>query len=97
MMHRFKKGTFMLKEGVTDLVAFEEPIRPKLQKIIDWATQEGIGLKFGTSEDNTYLCEYDVVARTNQLCAGYVSELKAMLKELFPKVSMIREWSGTCW
>lgn len=97
MKHRFKKGTFQLKEGVTDLVAFEEPIRPQLMKIIDWASENGIGLKFGTSEDNTYLCEYDVVCLTDKLCAGYVSELKAMLKVLFPKICRIREWSGTCW
>lgn len=96
MGNRFKKGTFMLKEGVTDLVAFEEPILPGLKNIILWATQNGIDLRFGTSDDGTYLCEYHVVARTNQLCGGYVSELKAMLKELFPKVSRIVEWSGVC-
>lgn len=96
MGNRFKKGTFMLKEGVTDLVAFEAPILPKLKKIIDWATLNGIDLRVGTSENGTYLCEYHVVARTNQLCAGYVSELKVMLKELFPKVCRIVEWSGTC-
>lgn len=94
MPKRFKKGTLILKEGVTDLVAFEEPIMPQLKEIIAWGEKNDIGLAFGTSEDNTYLCEYDVSAETDQLCKGYVSELKSMLKKLFPKLRLHMEWSG---
>lgn len=93
-MKKFKKGAFILKEGVTDLEEFEKPIEAQLNDIIAWAENNGVALAFGTTEDDTYICEYKVVAQTNQLCKGYVSELKAMLKKLFPKVSLSWEGSG---
>lgn len=94
MMKKFKKGTFELEKNVTDPVAFEEPIKPKLMKIIEWATKHEIAITFGTSANNTYLCEYDVRAETVQMCKGYVVELKAMLKDIFPKVRRLYECTG---
>lgn len=94
MSKKFKRGAFVLKEGVTDLVAFEKPIEAQLRKIIDWAERNSVELAFGTTEDNTYICQYRVVAQTNQLCKGLVAELKAMVKELFPKLYLSHEWSG---
>lgn len=96
-MKKFKKGAFTLKEGVTDLVAFEKPIDAQLRQIVHWAEQTGVELAFGTTEDDTYICQYRVVAQTNQLCKGLVAELKAKVKELFPKLSLSYEWSGDCW
>lgn len=97
MAKKFKKGAFVLKEGVTDLVAFEKPIEAQLKEIIAWAERNRVELAFGTTENNTYICEYKVVANTNQLCRGLVAELKAMVKKLFPKLSLSHEFSGDCW
>ena len=94
MMKKLKKGVFEIEKNVTDPVAFEEPIKPKLMEIIEWATKHEIGIAFGTSADNTYLCEYDVRAETVQMCKGYVAELKAMLKNIFPKTRRLYEWTG---
>lgn len=94
MSKKFKKGTFVLKEGVTDLVAFEKPIEAQLHEIIDWAEKNRFYLAFGTTEDDTYICEYRIIAQTAQLCKGYVAELKAMLKKMFPKLYLSHEWSG---
>lgn len=93
-MKKFIKGTFELEKNVTDLETFEEPIKPKLMKIIDWANKNEIGIVFGTSDDNTYLCEFDATAETVQMCKGYVAELKTMLKEIFPKARKVIEWRG---
>lgn len=93
-MKKFIKGTFELEKDVTDLVAFEEPIKPQLLEIIEWANKYEIGITFGTSDDNTYLCEFDVTAKTVQMCKGYVAELNAMLKDIFPKTRKIIEWRG---
>lgn len=94
MPKKFIRGTFELQKDVTDIEAFEAPIMPQLMEIIDWAKKNGVGLTFGTSEDNTYLCEFDVVANTVQLCKGYKAELKDLLKKIFPKVRCIVEWQG---
>ena len=94
MPKKFIRGTFELEQNVTDLEAFEHPKMPKLMEIIEWAKKNGVALTFGTSEDNTYLCEFDVVAKTVQMCKGYKEELKAMLKEIFPKARCIVEWRG---
>ena len=94
MNRKFKKGVFFLQKDVTNLVEFEKPIESKLRDIIAWAENKDVELAFGTTEDNTYVCQYKVVAHTTTLCKGYVSELKAMLKNLFPKIYRIWEGSG---
>lgn len=97
MARHFKRGTFRLKDGVTDVEAFEEPLLPELQKILRWAKRNGISVRFGISERNTYLCEYDVVADTHKHCSGRVAELRTRLKPLFPRICRISELSGICW
>lgn len=94
MAKKFIRGTFELEKNVTDLVSFEQPKMPQLMKIIEWAKKNGVGVTFGTSADDTYLCEFDVTAQTIQMCKGYVAELKSMLKDIFPKASKIVEWQG---
>jgi hypothetical protein len=55
MTGKFIKGTFELEQNVTDLVAFEEPIEPKLTNILNWGNENGVALQFGTSDDNPEL------------------------------------------
>jgi len=94
MAKKYIRGVFELEQNVTDLVAFEEKRKPQLLGIVDWATANDIGITFGASEDNTYLCEFDTKARTVQMCKGYVAELKAMLKTLFPKARVVLQYQG---
>lgn len=94
MAKKFIRGTFELEKDVTDLDAFEEKRKPQLMGVINWATDNGVGVTFGASEDNTYLCEFDTTARTVQMCKGYVAELKAMLKTIFPKARVIIQYTG---
>lgn len=94
MAKKFIRGTFELEQNVTDLEAFEKPKLSHLNYIINWATDNGVKVIFGTSEDNTYLCEFEAVANTVQMCKGYVTELKSMLKTIFPKANVIVEWRG---
>lgn len=94
MLKKYIRGTFELEKGVTDLVAFEEARKSQLMNIVDWATANGVGVTFGASEDNTYLCEFDTRARTLQMCKGYVAELKSLLKTLFPKARVVLQYEG---
>jgi hypothetical protein len=91
---KYIRGVFELELNVTDPDAFEEKRKPELLGIIDWATKNDVGVKFGTSEDNTYLCEFDTRARTVQMCKGYVAELKALLKTFFPKARVVLQYTG---
>jgi hypothetical protein len=94
MAKKFIRGTFELAEGVTDLKAFEEKRESSLMDIINWATANEIGVTFGTSADDTYLCEFRVTARTLKACKGYVADLKSMLKSLFPKTRIVLQYEG---
>lgn len=94
MAKKYIRGVFELEKNVTDLEAFEEKRKPQLMSIVDWATANGIGVTFGTSEDYTYLCEFDTRAMTVQMCKGYVAELKARLKPLFPKARVVLQYQG---
>jgi hypothetical protein len=93
-MKKFIKGAFELDKNVTDLVAYEKPIEGKLKKICDWGDQFKISIQFGTTEDNTYLCEYRVIANTKTLCNGLIRELKELLHEAFPTVKTLWQMSG---
>lgn len=93
-MRKFIKGTFELDNGVHDIAEYERPKMSALRSIIDWADDSGILLRFGTTEDGDYLCEYNVRARTAAMCRGYVSELRQLLKPHFPKVETVFQASG---
>ena len=62
-MNKFIKGCFELDKNVTDLVSYEEKKKVGLDRLINWANGMEIGLKFGTSDDNTYLCEYKIICK----------------------------------
>ena len=85
-MKKFIKGTLELDKKVTDLVAYEKRIEKKLDNIIEWCERFDVAVTFGTSDDNTYLCEYRIVANTKALCNGLFRELKELLHEVFPYV-----------
>lgn len=93
-MKKFIKGTFELDKNITDLVAYEEPMKAKIEKLNEWCTKYGIDFICGTSDDNTYLCEYKIVANTKAMCNGLLKEFKSMLKEMYPYVKLIWQGSG---
>ena len=65
---KFIKGAIELDKNVTDLTAYEEPKKNKLDEIVEWCNKYNVYIIFGTSDDNTYLCEYKVLL-TQRLCA----------------------------
>ena len=93
-MRKFTEGTFELDKNVTDIVKYEKEREEFLKGIISWADKNDIGILFGTSDDNYYLCQFNIVADTVAMCKGYVSELKAKLKKHFPRVRLIYQGNG---
>lgn len=93
-MKKFIKGTFELDTNVTDLVAYEEPKKKQLDNLFAWCNRFNIGITVGTSDDNTYLCEYKIVARTKALCNSLLRELKDQLREIYPYVKLVWQGSG---
>lgn len=96
-MKKFIRGTLELDKNVTDLAAYEKPIERKLDEILDWCESFNVSIQFGTADDNTYLCEYRIVANTKALCNGLFRELKELLHEVFPYVKSFWQVSGICW
>lgn len=94
MAKKFIRGTFELEKNVVDLEGFESKIQKQLTEIVNWAKVNNVALNIGTSEDNTYLCEFQATGRTKQMCDGYVAELKAMWKQIFPKTRLLFQASG---
>ena len=92
---KFIKGAIELDKNVTDLTAYEEPKKNKLDEIVEWCNKYNVYIIFGTSDDNTYLCEYKVVANTKAMCKGVVKELKEILKGMFPCANSIWTIEGT--
>jgi hypothetical protein len=93
-MKKFIKGTLELDKDVTDLVAYEEPMKAKIDRLNEWCTKQGIQFICGTSDDNTYLCEYKIIANTKAMCKGLLQELKSILKDMYPYVKEIWQGSG---
>lgn len=93
-MRKFAEGTFELDKNVTDLVEYEKEKEEFIKGVIDWADKNDIGILFGSSDDNYYLCQFNIVADTSAMCKGYVSELKAKLKKQFPKIKLIYQANG---
>lgn len=93
-MRKFTEGTFELDSNVVDLVKYESDRDEFLEGVVEWATNNRIGILFGTSNDNRYMCEFNIEADTSAMCKGYVAELKAKLKKQFPKVRLVRQFNG---
>lgn len=96
MRRRFIEGRFELDKNVSDLIKYEEEREEFLKAILEWGNDNKIGILFGTSQDNTYMCEFNVVCNTSAMCKGYVAELKNKLKKMFPKAKIIMQMSGSC-
>ncbi len=85
---KFVRGSWLLEECVEDASAYYEQHKAKVDEVIDWANCLNIYVGFGTSEDGTYLCEYDVTGQTTQMCKGIAAELKALLKAEWKNVRL---------
>lgn len=93
-MRKFVRGTLQLEEYVEDTDAYTEKHRKFLESIVEWAERMDMQVTFGASEDNVYLCEYAIIGNTKQYCNGLFSELKGMLKPVFPKTKTLVQYSG---
>ena len=93
-MRRFIEGTFELDENVTDLIKYEKERKEFLKEVVKWSKNNDIEILFGASEDNYYLCQFDIVANTLAMCKGYVAELKSKLKKQFPKIKLVYQANG---
>ena len=95
-MRKFTKGVFEIEKNVKDLEEYERKIDEHTDNIIQWADTHGIGIRFGTNDKDTYLCEFKIVANTKNLCDGYVSELKEMLKNICKTPKILYRANGNC-
>ena len=77
---KFVRGSFALATNITDLDAYYLEHKTAIDSIVEWADQIGMYVGFGTSSDNTYLCEYETTQSTKSMCIGLANELKARLK-----------------
>lgn len=85
---KFVRGSWLLEENVEDVSAYYEQHKAKVDEVIDWANRLNIYVGFGTSEDGTYLCEYEVTGQTARMCKGVATELKALLKSEWERVRL---------
>ena len=77
---KFVRGSYTLAANITDPDAYYQEHKAAIDGVIKWADQVGMYVGFGTSTDNTYLCEYDTTQFTKSMCTGLANELKARLK-----------------
>ena len=93
-MKKFIRGTLQLEEYIEDTDAYTEKHRKFLEDVVAWGDRMEVQITIGASNDNAYLCEYVIIGKTSQYCKGLFSELKEMLKPVFPKVKSILQYSG---
>lgn len=91
---KFIIGTIELDQNVNNLVSYEKARESALQGIIDFADQVGIVIRFGTSEDGTYMVEYKVIGETITYCKGILAELKQKLRLTWKKPTVLYQASG---
>ena len=88
-MKKFIKGTFEIEKNVADLEAYEQKHKDGIDRMIDFANSFGIQYQCGTSDDNTYLCEYKIVSNTARMCNSLLAEFKSYLKDAYGKVPKV--------
>lgn len=93
-MKKYIRGTFELEQNVTDLDEFEKQHKTMMTNLPEWLERHDVKFVMGTSDDNTYLCEYTIVGATASYCKGLCSELKQLLKTEFPKIKLLYQESG---
>ena len=79
-------GSFILEEGVGSAEEFYVAHKNIIDSIVDWANNYKFYAAFGTSDDNSYLCEYEFEGATKQYIKGLISELKTKLKVEFKHI-----------
>lgn len=94
MAKKFIKGTFELDRDVTDLKSYEEKHRIVIEELVDWANSFDVAINMGTSDDNTYLIEYKIIAKTSSVCKSLLSEMKQILKSEWKKTKSLWQGSG---
>lgn len=92
MKGKFIRGAYQLAENVTDLDAFMQEHGDAAKGLIDWADDNDIMMRCGTSDDNCFLCEYKIIRSTVAGCKGMRSELRHEIKARFPKAK--EAWYG---
>ena len=75
-MKKFIKGTFEIEKNITDLEAYEETHKAGIDRLIDFAKRFGINYQCGTSDDNTYLCEFKIVSNNEECAMHYLQNSK---------------------
>lgn len=95
---KFVRGSFTLDKNITDLDAYYAKHKSTIDGICEWADKVGMYVAFGTSDDDTYLCQYEIVQFTKAMCSGLSNELKARLKaEWKSSVQLGYQAFGDCW
>lgn len=77
---KFVQGSYTLAVNITDSDTYYQEHKTTIDEIVKWAEQVGMYVRFGTSSDNTYLCEYETTQSTKSMCTGLANELKVRLK-----------------
>ena len=93
-MKKFIKGTFELDKNIADVDAYSKFYESHLKEIIEWAEEHSIAMRFGTSDNNKYLCEYKVTGSTKKICKEFVADIKRELKAVWPKAQSVFEVYG---
>ena len=93
-MKSFIKGTIELDRNVHDLVEYENARRAAIQDLIDFADGTGLEFQLGTSEDDIYMIQYEIIGKTYTYCNGILVELKAKLRETWRKIKVVFQASG---
>ena len=95
---KFVRGSFTLDKNITDLDAYYAKHKATIDGICEWADKVGMYVAFGTSDGDTYLCQYETVQFTKAMCSGLSNELKARLKaEWKSSVQFGYQAFGDCW
>lgn len=95
---KFVRGSFTLDKNTTDLDTYYAKHKATIDGICEWADKVGMYVAFGTSDDDTYLCQYETVQFTKAMCSGLSNELKARLKaEWKSSVQLGYQAFGDCW
>ena len=77
---KFVRGAYTLAADITDLDAYYQEHKTTIDEIIKWADQIGMYVGFGTSSDNTYLCEYENHTANKVYVYRHCQRIKSKIK-----------------
>lgn len=93
-MRKYVRGSFHLDFNISDIETYTVNHQKEINKVCDWGNDLLIAVRFGTTKNDEFICEYLVKGNTASYCNGLVSELRAMLKETWKSISIIYKESG---